>query len=228
MMRSQNFYTYAFLKTPDFSLTLPEGNIAPVILMSGANISAIVEPGISPVAYQTDDQQVIKMVLAHDRVIRELFQQTTILPLRFGTHFNSQESLLNHIDDHAEEYLEKLKNIQNKDEYTLKLIPQVLAEPKQLAVGSGRDYFLAKKQYYETQKIFHLEQNEERNQLIDSITETYPSSVIVQQQAEEFRLYFLIDRHEQAALLAKVAVWQKASPHWNLILGEPLPPYHFI
>lgn len=228
MMRSQNFYTYAFLKNPNFDLNLPKGNTAQITLINGSNLSAIVEYGISPETYQNNDEQVITMVLAHDRVIRELFCQTTILPLRFGTHFNSHETLLNHMDDHAGEYLEKLVSIKDKHEYTLKLVPQVLAEPTKLTVGGGRDYFLAKKQQYEIQKSFSLDQNEEKNQLIDYITEIYQSSVIVQPQAEEVRLYFLVNTDEQAALLAQFSAWQKACPHWNLILGEPLPPYHFV
>lgn len=228
MMRSPNLYTYAFLNTPDFPLNLPYGNFGHVVLINGVNISAIIEPEIPLDSYENNDEQVIKMIVEHDRVICELFRQTTILPLRFGTYFHSQETLINHIDTHAQEYLEKLKIIQNKDEYTLKLIPQVLTEPVKLSVGSGRDYFLAKKQYFETKKNFSTVQNQEKTHLINLITENYQSSVIVQQLAEETRLYLLVNRHEEALLLEQVLSWQKSCPSWNLILGEPLPPYHFI
>lgn len=228
MMRSPNFYTYAFLKTPDFTLSFPQGHMKPVELINGAYISAIVEPEISLESYQNNDEQVIKMALTHDRVICDIFRQTTILPLRFGTNFSSQASLLNYLDTHSQEYLEKLEIIQDKHEYTLKLIPQVLAEPEKLSVAGGRDYFLAKKQQYEHQKNFSIAQTEEKSHLINLITEIYQSSVVIQQQAEEVRAYLLVNRDDKALLLDRILSWQQYCPHWNLILGESLPPYHFI
>ncbi|MHC5778984.1 GvpL/GvpF family gas vesicle protein [Nostoc sp.] len=227
-MRSQNFYTYAFLNTPDFPLNLPDGNLGKLLLINGKNISAVVEPGISLELSQNNDEQVIKMVLAHDRVICDLSRQLTVLPLRFGTYFISEDTLLNHIESHAQEYQDKLNNIQGKNEYTLKVIPQKVEELPKASGVNGRDYFLAKKQHYEQQKSFLAAQNEEKSHLINLITETYQSSAIVQDNAEEVRLHLLVDRQNKALLLKQVLSLQEKCPHWNLILGEPLPPYHFI
>ncbi|MHC5938345.1 GvpL/GvpF family gas vesicle protein [Nostoc sp.] len=227
-MRSQNFYTYAFLNTPDFNLNLPDGNLGKLLLINGKNISAVVEPGISLELSQNNDEQVIKMVLAHDRVICDLSRQITVLPLRFGTYFISEDTLLNHIESHAQEYQDKLNNIQGKNEYTLKVIPQKVEELPKASGVNGRDYFLAKKQHYEQQKSFLAAQNEEKSHLINLITETYQASAIVQDNAEEVRLHLLVDRQNKALLLKQVLSLQEKCPHWNLILGEPLPPYHFI
>jgi len=227
-MRSQNFYTYAFFNTPDFPVNLPSGNLGELLLINGKNISAVVEPGISVEASQNDDEQVIKMVLAHDRVICELSRQMTVLPLRFGTYFISEDTLLNHIESHAQEYQDKLNNIQGKNEYTLKVIPHKVEELAQPSGANGRDYFLAKKQYYEQQKSFFAAQNQEKCHLINLITETYQSSAIVQDHAEEVRFHLLVDHYDKALLLEQVLALQEKCPHWNLILGEPLPPYHFI
>ncbi|MHC5612697.1 MAG: GvpL/GvpF family gas vesicle protein [Nostoc sp.] len=227
-MRSPNFYTYAFLNTPDFPLNLPDGNLGKLLLINGKNISAVVEPGISLELSQNNDEQVIKMVLAHDRVICDLSRQITVLPLRFGTYFISEDTLLNHIESHAQEYQDKLNNIQGKNEYTLKVIPQKVEELPKASGVNGRDYFLTKKQHYEQQKSFLAAQNEEKSHLINLITETYQASAIVQDNAEEVRLHLLVDRHEKALLLEQVLTLQEKCPHWNLILGEPLPPYHFI
>ncbi|MHC5765065.1 MAG: GvpL/GvpF family gas vesicle protein [Nostoc sp.] len=227
-MRSQNFYTYAFFNTPDFPVDLPSGNLGELFLINGKNISAVVEPGISVESSQNDDEQVIKMVLAHDRIICELSRQMTVLPLRFGTYFLSEDTLLNHIESHAQEYQDKLNNIQGKNEYTLKVIPQKVEELAKASGTNGRDYFLAKKQYYEQQKSFFAAQNQEKSYLINLITETYQSSAIVQDHAEEVRFHLLVDRQNKALLLEQVLSLQQKCPHWTLILGEPLPPYHFI
>ncbi|WP_392535576.1 GvpL/GvpF family gas vesicle protein [Nostoc sp. C117] len=227
-MRSPNFYTYAFFNTPDFPVNLPSGNLGELLLINGKNISAVVEPGISLEVSQNNDEQVIKMVLAHDRVISELSCQITVLPLRFGTYFLSEDTLLNHIESHAQEYQEKLNNIQGKNEYTLKVIPQKVEELTKSSGINGRDYFLAKKQYYEQQKSFFPAQNEEKSHLINVISETYQSSAIVQEHVEEIRLHLLVDRYDQALLLEQVLSLQEKCPHWNFTLGEPLPLYHFI
>lgn len=227
-MRSPNFYTYAFLNSPDAPLDLPSGNTGQLRLINGNHLSAVVEMGIALEEHHNNDERIIKMVLAHDRVICELFRQITVLPLRFGTYFNSEETLLEHIQNHAQEYQEKLNIIQDKDEYTLKLIPHKFTESTSASGTNGRDYFLAKKKHYEQQKSFLNAQNEEKYYLINAMTALYQSSAIAQEHAEEVRLHLLIDRHDQNLLLERVSTLQEKCPHWNLILGEPLPPYHFV
>ncbi|MBD2438941.1 GvpL/GvpF family gas vesicle protein [Nostoc sp. FACHB-110] len=227
-MRSPNLYTYAFCKNLNFPVSLPKGNLAPLVIIKGNQISAVVELDISLESSQNNDEQIIKMVLNHDRVICELSHQMTVLPLRFGTYFHSQAALLNHIETHTPEYEQKLNKIQGKHEYTLKLIPQKIAEMAMPVAASGRDYFMAKKQHYEYQKSFINAQNEEKTHLINLITVALPSDVIIQQHTEEVRLHILVDDHEQALLKQQVVNWQAQCPHWQFILGEPLPPYHFV
>ncbi|BAY29228.1 hypothetical protein NIES2107_10690 [Nostoc carneum NIES-2107] len=227
-MESLNIYTYAFFKTPDIPLHLPEGNAGKLFLIHSSGISAVIEPGISLESVQNNDEQVIKMVLAHDRIIRELFQQTTVLPLRFGTSFASSVSLLKHIESHAEEYHAKLAYIQRKTEYNLKLLPRIFQEPLKSPVGGGRDYFLAKKQHFENQKFFMIAQADEKSSLINLITEIYQSAVIVQDKGEELRVYFLVAHEDKPLFLEQFLTWQDACPRWDFCLGEGLPPYHFV
>ncbi|MDZ7962321.1 MAG: GvpL/GvpF family gas vesicle protein [Aulosira sp. DedQUE10] len=227
-MESLNLYTYAFFNTPDIPLHLPEGNAGELFLIHGFGISAVVEPGIYLESVQNNDEQVIKMVLAHDRIIRELFQQTTVLPLRFGTSFSSQTTLLNHIESHAEEYREKLYKIQGKTEYSLKLIPRTFNEPVKSTVGGGRDYFLAKKQLFENQKAFMITQVDEKYSLINLIIQIYQFYVIVQDKGEEIRIYLLVNHQDKTLFLEQFLTWQAASPRWDFFLGESLPPYHFV
>ncbi len=227
-MEGRNLYTYAFLKKPNILLNLPNGFVTQVLLIDGIELSAIVETGISLEQFQNNDEQLIQMVLCHDRVLRELFQQITVLPLRFGTYFDSTQNLLEHLELHTKEYQNKLEKINNKAEYNLKLIPRNLEEPEKPFNGVGKDYFLAKKQRYETQKKFVIAQSDEKSKLIDLIKQIYQSSVIIQHAEEETQIYILVNHEDKDLLLEKLCVWQKACPRWNLILGEGLPPYHFI
>ena len=227
-MELSNFYTYAFLETPAAVLELPVGIGASVLLISHAGVSALVEPEVSLESLQNDDERLIQAVLSHDRVICELFRQTTILPLRFGTSFVSKESLLTHLEFHAEEYLEKLRQLNGKAEYILKFIPRTLDEPVITPEAGGRQYFLAKKQRYQTQQDFQIAQTAQWDRAVHLITQIYKSAIVVQPQAEEARIYLLVSRQDEPLLAEQFLAWQKACSRWELQLGEALPPYHFI
>jgi len=206
-MELENLYTYAFLEIPSSPLILPQGAANQVVLINGNELAAIVEPGILLESFQNNDEKIIKMALAHDRVICELFKQITVLPLRFGTYFTSVNNLLNHLKSHKQEYQEKLEKINGKNEFTLKLIPRIIEEVP--SEGGGKDYFLA--QY-----------------LIDLITKVNQLPVVIQEQEEEVRIYLLVSGQDKNLLLEQFLNWQKACPRWDLILGDSLPPYHFI
>jgi hypothetical protein len=223
-----NFYTYAFLLTPATVLELPVGICDRVLLISHAGVSALVEPEVSLELLQNDDERLIQAVLSHDRVTCELFRQTTILPLRFGTSFVSKENLLTHLEAHAQEYLEKLRQLNGKAEYILKFIPRTLDEPVITPSSGGRQYFLAKKQRYQTQQDFQNAQTAQWDQAVHLITQIYKSAIVVQPQSEEARIYILVNRQDEPLLTEQFLAWQKACSHWELQLGLALPPYHFI
>ncbi|MDF5733107.1 MAG: GvpL/GvpF family gas vesicle protein [Rhizonema sp. PD38] len=223
-----NFYTYAFLETPTAELELPVGIRDRVLLISSAGVSALVEPEISIESLQNDDERLIQAVLSHDRVMGELFRQTTVLPLRFGTCFTSKESLLTYLEFHAQEYLEKLRLLNGKAEYILKFVPRTLDEPVITPLSGGRQYFLAKKQRYQTQQDFQNIQTAQRENAVDLITQIYKSAIVVQPEGEEARIYLLVSRQDEPLLTEQFLTWQKACSHWELQLEFALPPYHFI
>ncbi|MBD2663687.1 hypothetical protein B6N60_01435 [Richelia sinica FACHB-800] len=226
-MDLNNFYTYAFLETPSFPLTLPQGLASQVMLIHGDELSAIVEPGILFESLRNNDEKIIQMAVSHDRVIRELYQQTTVLPLRFGTYFVSTEKLSIHLKSHYQEYRDKIKQIDGKTEFALKLIPR---QPEELAPveARGRNYFLAKKQQYQSYQNFSLDQAKEKANLIDLIKNINQLPVFIQDQEAEVKIYLLINSQDKIWLLEKFLSWQQSCPHWDLFLEDCLPPYHFI
>lgn len=226
-MELENFYTYAFLETPSFPLTLPQGIASQVVLINGIQLSAIVEPGISLESCQKNDAEIIQMALCHDRVIRELFEQVTVLPLRFGTCFNSQTKLLNYLQSHSQEYRKQLEEIKGKVEFCLKLIPHSLPETEPLT-EKGKNYFLAKKQQYQNRQNFSICQETEKQNLIYGIKNVHKFPLVIQEQKEEVRIYILVSSQDKVLILEQFLTWQKACPRWDLFLGDSLPPYHFI
>ena len=221
-------YTYAFLNTPVADLELPLGISDRIFLIDNAGISAVVEVGVPLESIQNDDEKLTQAVLSHDRVICELFRQTTVLPLRFGTSFASKESLLTHLESHGEEYLKKLHQLDGKSEYILKFLPQTPEEPTIANETGGRQYFLAKKQRFKTQQEFDNLQAAEWDNAVEQITEIYKSAIVVKPENEAARIYICVSLEEENILAEQFMTWQKACPRWELQVTEALPPYHFI
>ncbi len=197
-------------------------------MVNRGELSALVEPDLDLDAVQKDDNQLVQAVLTHDRMICELFWQRTILPLRFGTFFVSLESLLDHLQSNQATYLAKLSQLEGKAEYRLTLTPLELPEVSIPPDLKGKQYFLAKKQQYATQQSLQDQQTTELQDLMAAIAQSYPDRILTEAKAEVEKLYLLADRQQEATLYDHLQTWQTHCSQWELMLGEALPPYHFV
>jgi Gas vesicle synthesis protein GvpL/GvpF len=221
-------YTYAFLASSTAPVELPLGITGSLALIHEAGLAALVEPRLDLEALQQNDDRLVQAVVSHDRVLRELFEQATILPLRFGTSFISQAALEQHLQTHQAEYLQKLAELQDKAEYGLKFVPSELAEPEISTDVKGKAYFLAKKQRYQTLAEQQQQQQVEFHQVIEAIALSYPDVVLSEAKDGVERVYLLSDRQEEPNLYQRLQNWQMQCPHWQISLVDALPPYHFV
>lgn len=221
-------YTYTFLAASPDRIVLPPGITGFLELISVNQVGAVIEPDLAFETLQATDERLIQAVLIHDRVIRDLFNQTTVLPLRFGTRFVSREKLIEHLKAHETDYLKKLTQLQGKAEYPLKLIPCAQPESPIDGAAKGRDYFLAKKQRIQTQADWQQQQQLERSHLAQVLAETNLSFQEAEPNEGIERFYLLSDRQDEDLLLKSLTSWQLVCPHWELSIGEGLPPYHFV
>lgn len=221
-------YAYTFLASSARSiLTLPVGFVGNLAIVSAAELIAIVEPELNLEMLQRSDEQLMRAVLNHDRVIRELFEQTTLLPLRFGTCFVSEAGLIEHLQTHQQDYLDKLVALTNQVEYTLKCSPIAASEAAIDLDLKGKDYFLAKKQRFLQETQRQQMQKAQLRSLQTAIAQSYPVTIAQSQDGVE-RLYLLVDRSIEAQLQPQYQQWQAEASLWQLSLGTGLPPYHFI
>ncbi len=221
-------YTYAFFQNPTAPLDLPDGIAGKLEILHQGEIAALVEPDLAIESLQTDEARLLEAIVTHDRVIVALFQQVTVLPLRFGTQFVSAAALLDHLTTQQTYYRERLAQLSGKAEYTLKLTALALPETTIPAHLKGKDYFLAKKQQYQTQVDWQQQQQQELRSLIGAIRQTYPQTLLSEFQEDEGKVYLLVDRPQAAKLAERLEFWQAESPCWQLLLGEAVPPYHFV
>lgn len=224
-------YVYAFLPTPTAALALPPGFAgATVRVISQGPLAAIAEAIPSVEALQRDDEHLMQAVLSHDRVIRSLFAQISLLPLRFGTCLASEAALLQYLIEHAQEHLQTLQHLAGKAEYCISLTP--LEAPPEPAIApedtTGKAYFLAKKQRYQAQTERQRQQIADKEHLLEAIAQHYGDLRRAEPKAGTERVYLLVDQAQELELQRQVQTWQTQTPHWSLLLGEALPPYHFL
>jgi Gas vesicle synthesis protein GvpL/GvpF len=222
-------YTYAFINWPVISLSLPLGIENDLEIVHSGAIGAIVEPGIAFDHLQIDDELLLRAALEHDRVICELFTKTTLLPLRFGTRFLSKEGLVAHLEEHADTYLEKLRNLKDKAEHTLKLIPIELPPGLPLPETTGREYFLAKKKRLEEQQAHQELQVSDLETLLLNVADLADDLKVAEPQESGIqRIHFLAERKLLSSLDGHLQGWQVDCTTWTIELERNLPPYHFV
>ena len=85
-----------------------------------------------------------KAGMDHARVIADCFQHSTVLPFRFGTVFNDDESLRKSIRSNQRQFVGNLEKLRGKTEMHLKIVVEDCCthalEHQQPAEGVGREY----------------------------------------------------------------------------------------
>lgn len=122
-------YIYGLCPAPSSALNLPPGLEGDTQLVIEGAIAALVEADLDLEAIQADNSRLLGAVLSHDRVLCDLFQQTTLLPLRFGTQLASLDHLKAHLATEQARYHSKLQALARQAEYQLKLRPLAVTPP---------------------------------------------------------------------------------------------------
>jgi hypothetical protein len=199
-----------------------------LVWIESGELGAIVEPGFPVQACAASEQALIDAIVVHDRVLLSTFAVTTVLPLRFGTEFASDDALLEHLKTQQNAYLTALKVLDSKAEVSLKLFAQQ-AEPEPISTSlKGRDYFLAKKEQAQQQQLFQQSFDRDRQSLIEAL-----QSQNIQVFTKSVDHYLLLcDR--DCGLEDILKIWQfqmhegdRDQNQWTWTLSERLPPYHF-
>jgi Gas vesicle synthesis protein GvpL/GvpF len=221
-------HLYALLTIPDAEIILPVGILYPLQLIQQGEIAAVVEPELCLEAVQQDEQSLLAAVIAHDRVIRALFAQTSVLPSRF-TSFLSLDELRLDLSTHRAHYAKQLAYLAGKAEYTLKAQPLSVLEDEPISTElKGKDYFLAKKQHLQKIQFQQFQQTEQLQQLMTAIAQSYPAHQQMEPTGNVQTLHLLVEQAAAEQLQQAVLQWQSASPQLQLALSDPLPPYHFV
>lgn len=221
-------YVYAFCPRPPQEFTLPAGIASPAVeLIAVEDIGAFAEVDLDVSQFKDDDEKLIAAVLAHDRILGELFSQTPLLPLRFGTQFTHKTSLETYLQTHQAAHLQRLTDLAGRAEYLVKLSPKPPEPSPSEETLKGRAYFLAKKARLQAQAQAEALQAEELQRFLAQLTAAGVQFIQGEPAESEERLHLLSNR-APAAAQAEIFYWQQQLPSWQIDCSGPLPPYHFV
>ncbi|NJL46517.1 MAG: hypothetical protein HC929_02060 [Leptolyngbyaceae cyanobacterium SM2_5_2] len=210
---AETVYVYGICPVPEQSLSLPPGLEGETLLVGVDEIAAIVEVGLDLEGLQAHSPRLLSAVLSHDRVLCDLFQKMTILPLRFGTQLPGLDKLIDHLLSQRESYMAKLTDLKHKAEYQIKLIPE---DPELSSDAEedlkGREYFLAKKQRLQDLSTAKEQRQEELQTLLEFIYGTYDDCVAADKEEDEVKIYVLTDRDSVERLTQQVEAWNAPRP----------------
>lgn len=228
-------YTFAILLAPAPSDLLMGLTGKPIQYLQSDLLIAAIEPNVDIEALKLlPEQSLMQAIVHHDRLICELFNQRTLLPLRFGTAFVSISALETYLKDESERLLASLQRL---DGYAEFLITGSAIAPKvETSVNlKGKDYLLAKRSQYLQQEQWRSQLQEEvldyRQTIIDSLNpDLYKPEFqhVETQGSEDVRVYALLPRSQVKFLQDSVRSWEEEHSHWQIAWSEALPPYHFL
>lgn len=228
-------YIFAILLAPAPE-NLPLGITGkPIQYLQCDRLIAAIEPDIDIEELKLlPEQSLMQVIIQHDRLICELFNHRTLLPLRFGTAFVSIGALETYLQTESERLLASLQRL---DGYAEFLITGSAIAPKVEAATNlkGKDYLLAKRSQYLQQEQWRSQLQKEvldyRQAITNSLnTEIHKSEFqhAETQGSEDVRIYALLPRSQIEFLQKSLRSWESQHPHWQITWSQPIPPYHFL
>ena len=227
-------YTFAILLAPAPE-NLPLGITGkPIQYLQCDRLIAAIEPDIDIEALKLlPEQSLMQVIIQHDRLICELFNQRTLLPLRFGTAFVSISALETYLQEEKERLFASLQRL---DGYAEFLITGSAIAPKVEAATNlkGKDYLLAKRSQYLQQEQWRSQLQQEvldyLQKITDSLSNPYKPNFqqVETQGSEDVRVYALLPRSQVEFLQDALRSWEEQNSHWQIAWSNALPPYHFL
>ena len=181
------------------------------------SLSAIVQIG------ETELSLASETVLAYGEKIAFIHQQTAFIPMRYGSVLASQETVLAHLAEFAERYHERLKMLDNCDEFGIRLPLETLETEKSHA--GGLHYLLARKRAYSLPEKVEQQATFVNETLAGLYRQVHASESFFNGQ-RTYLLSYLVPRSQLSRFQHQVSLLQNSLPA-NAIFSGPWTPYTF-
>ena len=181
-------------------------------------------------------------VLTYSKIIENIAQNLTILPMRYNSLVASDNEVINILTKNYSSFNDAIKTLYNKDEYSIRFLSSyknstdiTIKEKNELVpdilkgVSSSKIYLINKYMHHKQEEL-HTQYQKETQEKIKSEVEKITTQVIFKKPLTEaiiIDLVLLIEKERKNELLQFVSDLQSIYPQHNILLTGPWPPYNF-
>ncbi len=167
----------------------------------------------------------------HARVIAACFQHSTVLPFRFGTHFEDDDALRRSVRSNHRHFIHNVERLRGKAEMHLKvLMDDTCPENRKVLSGVGKEYLSSLRENASAQRD---RQSKARALSLQMHRMFLPDAEeITCKRAGEGKLLLdiahLVDKKAVERYQNKYSSATEALKDCRMQLSGPWPPYHFV
>jgi hypothetical protein len=207
-----------------------------VLGVSGSQVFLYPASDLAVIVSEHDTQEALdqKSGVEHARVVADCFKHSTVLPFRFGTIFNDDESLRRSIRSNQRQFLGNIDQLRGKTEMHLKIFVDDCcghAVEKHLAAeGLSQDYFSNLRQNAGRQRERQTRARAvsfQMHRLFLPLDEEV-SCRLTEGGKMVLDIAHLIDRKCVDRYVNKFSTTCAAMKECQMQLSGPWPPYHFV
>jgi hypothetical protein len=189
-------------------------------LIKAAKLAAIVKPGETEISHEP------AVVLDFGEQVMRIHQQTTLIPMRYGSVLADEYAVTQHLLDHGAHYRTRLAELANCEEMGIRLqLDSATDNAVTTPQVSGHDYLLGRKRAYAVPE--HAEQQATLlNNALTGLYRQHCAAISVFNGQRTYLLSYLVPRTELQAFLDKLNVLAYSITDIGFISG-PWPPYNF-
>jgi len=174
---------------------------------------------VSDFAAQMPYAPVPEMVRAFNQVLQRIFAQAVIIPFRFPTIVESEDTLRQFVESRAAEYSGALKRLRNKVQMDVRIIFKAPENVNSSSSKSGREYLEGRWGRYQQAQSVMDEFRHVSNALAEEwIQRDTPSGI---------RSFALVDRSSLAVFLERIGRVVTPADISARVTG-PWPPSEFV
>jgi hypothetical protein len=174
---------------------------------------------VSDFAAQMPYAPVPEMVRAFNQVLQRIFAQAVIIPFRFPTIVESEDTLRQFVESRAAEYSGALERLRNKVQMDVRIIFKARESVNSSSSKSGREYLEGRRGCYQQAQSVMDEFRRVSNSLAEEwIQRDTPSGI---------RSFALVDRSSLAVFLERIGSVVTPADISARVTG-PWPPSEFV
>ena len=184
-----------------------------------------------------DREWLERMVRHHESVIEGLLDGRTVVPMRFGSIFSTEDGLRSMLDDNADAFAVMLDRIRGRLEWGIRITAQRAALVRQLApaasgAASGADYLRRRRAEMQADEKVGTEAGRLARELHEKLAHHAESAVVLQPRVPApdtlVTAAYLVPLDDQEQFLACARNLDAEYDGFSIDVTGPWPAYSFI